>query len=256
MIYFNSLFSPYNFREVVELTVDKIGVSSLVILVVAFIGIIVYFCTIPSKGRFSSSFSQTNAIGFFQQAFYVLSSVSILIPFFSGWIPFFVVLALYGAIVGPLFLNVLTFRKDLKFEDYLNLRKGPVLMWQKYVGIGLTWIAIIGELFFFLYFNPTIPLLGWGIIAYTFATAFLMSALTQSVLYNATTCPYCKITTSDGVTEGFIIAKGEDNYLLKTKENSDFLFSSDFVRTISPLPIPKEPLQNKLEQQSSTVKSL
>jgi hypothetical protein len=71
-----------------------------------------------------------------------------------------------------------------------------------------------------------------------------MSALIQSILYNATTCPYCTIITDGGIVEGLIIAKGEDNYLVKTKENSDFLLSTDYVKVISPAELPKSSAKN------------
>lgn len=160
-------------------------------------------------------------------------------PIISGWSPTLLVLALYGAIAVPLLINLLIFRQDFTFKEYRAFKNSPLSMWLKYLGNGLTWLAIVAELFVFFYFNLTIPLVGWAIIVYTFAVAFLSSALTQSALFNASTCPYCKITTADGITEGFIIAKGEDNYLVKTNENIDILLSSNYVKTISPIPVPK-----------------
>ncbi len=239
MTLLNELFNPYSFKGLVDLIINKIGYSSLIIIFAAYLGAIVYSSTIPSKGRFSTDYPQINAAGFFQQLFYALSIVIIFMPFISGWSTFVLVLVLYGAIAVPLVINALIFRQDFSFKEYLAFKNSPRSIRRKYYGIGLLWLSIIAELFVFFYFNLTIPLVGWAIIVYSFAVAFLSSALTQSTLFNASTCPYCKITTVDGITEGFIIAKGEDNYLVKTNENSDILLSSSYVKTISPIPVPK-----------------
>lgn len=142
-------------------------------------------------------------------------------------------------------MNVRTFSKDFTYDDYMRF-KSPVRLttepkWiiSKYAGIALCWIAIIGELLAFFYFNPIIPLVGWGIITYTFIAAFILAALTQSTIFNASTCLYAKITTADGSVEGFIVSKGEDNYLVKTKE-SDVLLSTGYVKSISNAQIPKQ----------------
>jgi hypothetical protein len=71
-------------------------------------------------------------------------------PLISGWIPFLLVFGLYGAIAVPLFINVINFRKDFSFEEYAQLKNNLFSFWHKYFGVGLTWLAIIGELFLFL----------------------------------------------------------------------------------------------------------
>ena len=231
------LFRSYSFKGLVELITNKIGFSSLIVLFGAYLGVIVYFCAIPSKGRFSTDFARTNAGGFFQQAFYALSLVTLLMPFISGWSSFFIVIVFYGILAAPLFLNVHIFRREFTFADYLRFKGGPKSMLSEYRGIALSWVAILAELFAFFYFDPTIPLVGWAIILYTLAAAFLLSAFTQSVLFNASSCAYGKITTTDGIVEGFIVAKGEDNYVVKTKD-SELLLSSDYVKSISSASLP------------------
>jgi len=102
------------------------------------------------------------------------------------------------------------------------------------------WIAILVVLFILFYFNPPIPLVGWAVFAYTLAAALLFIALVQSIIFNARSCAYGKITTNDGEVEGFIVAKGEDNYVVQTKEKG-VLLSSNFVKSIISAPLPVDP---------------
>ena len=165
-------------------------------------------------------------------------------PFISGWSSFFLVLGLYGLIIIPLIFNVRIFVRDFTFSDYVRFKNtNPALfnnpMRREYSGIGSIWVALLAELFAFFYFNPTIPIVGWAIILYTLAAAFLLCAFTQSILFNARSCPYVKIITADGIVEGFLVAKGEDNYAVMTKEG-DILLSSEYVKSISPAVLPKQ----------------
>ena len=107
--------------------------------------------------------------------------------------------------------------------------------WKLYVVIIFTWIAILAELFIFFYFNITIPLIGWAILIYTWR--LVLTALTQSTLFNARSCVYGKITTIDSEIEGFIVAKGEDNYIIQTKEKG-VLLSNNYVKFISQAALP------------------
>jgi len=169
----------------------------------------------------------------------------LLMPFISGWYSFFEVLLFYGILGVPILINVSIFSKDFTYDDYLRFNNRfkliaePRWIISKYAGIGLCWITMLGELLAFFYFNPTIPLLGWGIITYTFIAAFILAALTQSTIFNASTCLYAKITTADGSIEGFIVSKGEDHYLVKTRE-SDVLLSTGYVKSISNAQLPKQ----------------
>jgi hypothetical protein len=160
-------------------------------------------------------------------------------PFISGWYSFFLVLLFYGIIFVPMWVNVRLLAQDFTFDEYVKFRRGGLIsMKWRFSGISLTWISILGEFLAFSYFDPTIPLLGWAIIVYSIAAAFLQAALGQSLLVHISRCVYARIITVDGSVEGFIAAKGSDHYIVKTKEN-DVLLSNDYVKSISPSPLPE-----------------
>jgi hypothetical protein len=235
----DDLFRPYGFKELIELIINKIGFGSLIVLFGAYFAAIVYFSALPSKGRFSTDFSRTNAVSFFQQAFYVFSFIIFLMPAISGWNSFFLVLFLYGFIVAPMLINVYVFRRDFTFDEYLKFKKGGFMsMKWKYIGIALSWVVMLVELLAFSYYDPTMPLVGWALILYSLAAAILQCALGQSVLLNVSLCVYAKIMTGDGLVEGFIVAKGSDHYIVKTKEK-DVLLSNEYVKSISSSDLPK-----------------
>jgi hypothetical protein len=235
----DELFRSYSFKELVELIINKIGFGSLIVLFAAYFAAIVYFSALPSKGRFSPDFPRSNAVSFFQQAFYVFSFITFLMPFISGWGSFFLVLFLYFIIVVPMIVNIYVLRRDFTFEEYVKFKNGGFMsMKWKFSGIALSWVVMLVELLAFSYYDPTISLVGWAIILYSLAAAFLQAALGQSILINASSCVYAKIITVDGLVEGFIVAKGSDHYLVKTREN-DVLLSNEYVKSISPSPLPK-----------------
>ena len=239
MTLLDELFRSYSFKELVELIINKIGFASLIVLFAAFFAAIVYFSALPSKSRFSSDFPRSNAVGFFQQAFYVFSFVIFLMPFTSGWLSFLLVIFLYAIIAGPMFVNIRIFGRDFTFEQYMKFKKGGfVSMTSESIGIALTWTVLLSELLAFSYFDPTIPLVGWAIVFYSLAAAVLQAALVQSILFNIRSCVYARIVTVDGFAEGFIVAKGSDHYVVKTKEN-DLLLANNYVKSISPSEIPK-----------------
>ena len=235
----DELFRSYSFKELVDLVINKLGFSALIVLFGAHFAAIVYFSALPSKGRFSTDFPRSNVVGFFQQAFYVFSFIIFLTPFISGWGSFFLVLLLYGIIIVPMLVNTHVLGRDFTFDEYLKFRSGGFMsMIWKYSGIALSWVVMLAELLAFSYCDPTIPLVGWAVILYSLAAAFLQAALGQSILGNACSCVYAKITTVDGIVEGFIVAKGSDHYLVKTRENG-VLLSNEYVKSISPSGLPK-----------------
>lgn len=235
----DELFRSYGFKELVELVINKIGFGSLIVLFGTFFAAIVYFSGLPSKGRFSGDFSRSNAVGFFQQAFYVFSFIIFLMPIISGWGSFFLVLFLYSIIVAPMFINVFVFRRDFTFDEYVKFKRGGFMsMKWEYIGIALSWFVMLVELLAFSYYNPTMPLVGWAVVLYSLAVAILQCALGQSILLNVSSCVYAKIMTDDGLVEGFIVAKGSDHYIVKTKEK-DVLLSSEYVKSISSSDLPK-----------------
>ncbi len=239
MTLLDELFRSYGFKELVDVVIDKLGFSALIVLVGAYFAAIVYFSALPSKGRFSTDFPRSNAVSFFQQAFYVFSLTIFLMPLISGWGSFALVLLLYGFVVVPMILTTRAFRRDFTFDEYVKFKTGGfVSMKWKLGGIALSWIVIIVELLAFSYYNPTIPLVGWAVILYSLAASLLQVAFAQSFLNNVSSCAYGKITTIDGVIEGFIVAKGSDNYLVLTKEKG-VLLSSEYVRFISSADLPK-----------------
>jgi hypothetical protein len=239
LTFLDALFTPYGFKELVDLIIDKLGFGSLIVLLGAYFAAIVYFSGLPAKSRFSADTPRSNAVGFVQQVFYIFSFIIFLMPFISGWISFVLVLLFYGMVAVPMLINIRLVAKDFTFDEYVKFRRGGIMsMKWKYSGLGLTWILILGELLAFSYFDPTIPLIGWVIITYTIAVAVLQAALVQSYLFHVTTCLHAKIITADGSVEGFVIAKGSDHYIVKTKE-SDVLLSSDYIKSISQSPLPE-----------------
>ncbi len=222
-----------------ELIIDKIGFASLIVMFAAYFAAIVYFSALPSRGRFSPDFPRSSAVSFFQQAFYVFSFIMLLMPFISGWVAFLLVLVFYLIIFVPMIINIIVLRRDFTFDEYVKFKNsGFMSMIWKFSGIASIWIAVLAELLVFSYFNPKIPLIGWVLILYSLITALLQVALAQSVLFNARSCVYAKIITADGPIEGFVIAKGSDHYLVKTRE-SDILLQSGFVKSISPSNLPE-----------------
>lgn len=239
MTFLDELFNPYSFNELVDLIINKLGLSSLIILLSAYFAAIVYFCALPSKSPLSTDTTRSYAVSYFQQAFYIFSFLSLLMPLISGWFSFFLVLLFYCIIAIPMGVNVRLLARDFTFDEYVKFRRGGIksMTW-KFGGIALIWISILGELLAFSYFDPTIPLLGWVIIIYSIAFALLQAALGQSYLVHVNRCVYARIITTDGSVEGFIVAKGSDHYIVKIKEN-DVLLSSNYIKSISPSSIPE-----------------
>lgn len=240
MTLFDDLFRPYGFKELVDLIVNRVGYAPVIALLGAYFAAIVYFSALSSKGRFSTDFSQSSAVQFFSQAFYFFSFPIFLMPFISGWYYFGGVLFLYLIILGAMLTNVRILSRDITFDEYVQFRKPIKLenlstsaMTRRYIGIGLTWIAVLGELLAFSYFDPSMPLYGWLIIFYSLVVALLQVAAAQGFLFNVRSCMYARLKTDDGSVEGFIVAKGSDHYLVKTREK-DMLLSSDYVKSVSP----------------------
>jgi hypothetical protein len=233
------LFRSISFKELVDSAISKLGFSVLVILFSAYIAAIVYFSALPFKSRFSTEFARSNALGFFQQAFYYSSLLTVPMLFISGLGSFLLVLFLYIIIFLPMLVNAILVGRDFKFEEYMKFRSGGFMsmIWE-YSGIAFIWLVLLGELIAFLYYDPTIPLLGWATILYSMAFASFQTALVQSVLSNIRSCLYAKIITIDGSVEGFIVAKGSDHYVVMTKEKVVFL-SNSYVKSFSPLEPPK-----------------
>jgi hypothetical protein len=245
LTYLNTLFGPYSFKELIGLLINQVGFNTLFVILAAYIAAVVYFCTIPSKGRFSNNYAQSHATGFLQQVSLILSVLFLLIIAISGWASFFTVLIFFAVLTIPLFICVKVFSKDLTYEDYKRFRNptsfatDPRWFVTKYGSISLVWLATVIELLAFFFYNPIIPLVGWAVITYALALSFLLAALIQSTITNASTCVFAKIITADGAdVEGFIVSKGEDNYLVKTKE-CDFLLTTDYVHIISQAEPPK-----------------
>ena len=245
---FDELFRFYGFKELIDVMVKNIGFGPLIALLGAYFAAIVYFSAISSKGRFSVDFSQGNAVEFFSAAFYFFSFPIFLMPFISGWYYFVAVLFLYLIIAIGMLVNVRVLSRDVTFDEYVQFRQSTVtfaaaatllkLLLRRYIGISLIWILVFGELLAFSYFDTTLPLYGWLIIFYSLIVALLQVAVGQGFLYNVRTCAYAQLTTTDGLVEGFIVAKGSDHYLVKTKEK-EVLLSSEYVKSVSPLAVPK-----------------
>jgi hypothetical protein len=242
LTFLDTLFSPYSFSELVDLIINKLGFSSLIVLLGAYFAAIVYFCALPAKSRFSSDAPRSNVVSYLQQAFYIFSSLGVLMLFVSGLFSFFLVLLFYGTIAVPMYVNIRLLSRDFSFDEYMRFKRADPasIKWKRsrLSGIALTWISLLGEFLAFSYFDPTIPLLGWAIIIYSIAAAFLQLAVAQSYLIHVSGCVYARIMTADGSVDGFVAAKGSDHYIVKTKEN-DVLLSNDYVKSISPSPLPE-----------------
>ncbi len=219
--------------------IDRLGFGSLIVLLGAYFAAIVYFSALPAKSRFSTDTTRSNAIGSIQQIFYIFSFLLFLMPFISGWFSFFLVLLFYGVVAVPMWINARLVGKDFTFDEYVKFKRGGFksMVWE-FSGIALTWITILGELLAFSYFDPTIPLFGWAMITYSIALGVLQASLGQSYLSHIYTCLHVRIVTADEPVEGFIVAKGSDHYIVKTKER-DMLLSSDYIKSISMLPLPE-----------------
>jgi hypothetical protein len=77
----------------------------------------------------------------------------------------------------------------------------------------IIWFALLGELWYFLNFNPSNILLGWIVIFYSLANAILQTTIIYGKIVHITQSPYVKVTTIDANTIiGFIIAKESDYY--------------------------------------------
>jgi hypothetical protein len=241
----------------VDISANSVGFASVIVLITAYFAAIVYFSVLPYKSRFSSESYQSKAIGFFQQAFYIFSFILFLVPFVSGWNYFLAVLLLYLFIVAPMFINTSLFGHEFNFDQIIDFKKkqesnlsnirnatskflllGLFPNLRKYIGVALTWIAILGELLFLSYFNPALPFVGWIIILWSFVAATFQAALVQSYLANLSSLKYAKITTLDGTIEGFILSKDSDHYVVKTKQNS-ILIQNEYVKTVIDEKIPE-----------------
>jgi hypothetical protein len=243
----DALFRSISFKELVELVISKLGLSVLVVLFSAYFAAIVFFSALPSKSIFSTEYSQSKAIGFFQQAFRVFSLITILMIFISGWYSFILLWIFYLIIFVPTTVNVIVFRRELTFDEYVKFKSVrfilgfiPLPCITKYdYANALSWIGMLGELLALFYLDPTIPLVGWAVILYSLVLASFQTSLIIGVLSNARSCPYAKIMTVDGIVKGFIIAKAQDHYIVQTRKNQ-ILLSNEHVKSMSPSPLPKK----------------
>lgn len=240
MTLLDTLFRFYSFSKLVDLIINDLGFSTLIVLLLAYFAAIVYFSALPAKSPFSTETSRSKAVGFFQQAFYIFSFVTLLMPWKSGWASFFLVLSFYVPIISTTGLNWFVTR-NIGFNEYLKFRRdGPKSMIWKFSGLACLWIAILSELLVFLIYDPSIPLIGWVVILYSLGVAILQAVLAQSYLSHISSCLYAKIETIDGLkVEGFIFSKGSDHYIVKSKEK-DVLLSNWYVKSIYQSPLPEK----------------
>jgi hypothetical protein len=123
----------------------------------------------------------------------------------------------------------------------LSILKAPLQT--PFLGLAMIWIVLVLEWTALVEFNPTMPLVVWLLLAYTYLLALLMAAYSHGVIFQATKTPFVKIFTRDKEElEAFIVGRGSDHYVLTTS-SGDMVIQSDYVTRMVEQKLPKKATQ-------------
>lgn len=228
------LVRPYSFSSLLSAAVLVLGVSELLLITGAVFALLAFFTAIPSSGGFSSQSARVAGLFFLQQTI-IWPFVLILLVDPSSFLE-----ALPYAIVVSLAMlwNQGHIKHDLTYEDYEHSKSGNVgrtfeFSTRRFLSANALLITILLVSFYLVKFDPIMTLLGWLLTLYYLFFALLQVAYSYGFLFQAIGAKKVRITTTEkGDIEGYLVAKGEDHFLVRTQEENLLLPVSSVLKIV------------------------
>ena len=231
------LTSSFTLRDFWELIFSRLGPSSIVIAIIAFIGLIAYMSSLPVNKTFTTRDSRITGLGLLNYFMYFLSAP---ILFWMLIYRFFQFSGFFVAFIIPLLLIALNFRwlskrwnycdlivyhRPHKFKEFLNdLDK------RRHIGTPILIIVFLTEITLLYFFNPIFSVVGWLLLIYVFTINLLNIALSYGIGLGFKRAPYLKFSLNNGESfAGFLITKDLDNCFIVTRNWSKAIFTNRFL---------------------------
>jgi hypothetical protein len=233
----------YSFSSLISTAVSTLGISEMLLIVGAVFALLAFFTAIPSSGGFTSQGVRVAGLFFLQQTIIWPFILILLVDFnsFLSALPYVIVISL------GMYWNQKNIKHDLTYEEYEASKSGSwgrtyELSTKRFLSANVLLIAIVLVSFYLMKFNPTMSLIGWFLTLYYLFFGLLQVALSYGYLFQAVGAKKVKISTTgkDEVIEGWLVAKGEDHFLVRTKDESLLLPVSSVAKIVL-LEKPQEP---------------
>lgn len=263
----HQLGQAYTLSSLSSTVYSTFGPTSLVIAIMAFIGLIGYIASLPMTHTFSHMDSRLMGIKYFNSLAGIVGTIVFLWLLFSNFyediVVFFIVLIPSVAVIFKRFIG----KAGWSFKDFSDLKLGLHPVNLLFVMIGsdypsvkrnvwagsIVLIALIFDLFLFALVNLSLPLVMWIIVIYFLATVVLESAYDVGFLNSILTAEYYKVTQelSEGkrVTEGFVTRRDSDHIFLMTRDGTKSLFTSTITEMSYLTPSELDLLNKKMENE-------
>lgn len=237
------LGQSYSLNTFAKLIFSTLGSTSIVILVVSFIGLIAYVSSIPKVKSIVTMDPKLNSIRML---------TSLITIFF---IPVFIWLFIYESwqfflFIVYILIPVISFALQLRFRgggwtylDFVQLsmpsEKAKVFfsffngqfstIHRKILSNIIQAFALVIEIYLFAYFSPTFSLIIWLYFVYFFTIFTIEVAYHLGELLSVLTCDYNKFILKDKVIEGFVVSRDQDHYYLMTQNGALSIFTSNIL---------------------------
>lgn len=228
------LFQQISFSVLAGAVLKQIGFSGAIIGLGSFFTLAAFFTAVPSSGGFAGQGTRVAGLFFVQQTFFwpfvfilLLSpgSAVSLLPFIAP-----VGIVMY---VGSQFI-----KDDLEYHEFADSKSGQVqrtfsMSSRRFAGVNALVLVIMTETFYIVKFDPTLSLFGWLFLLYVVFFAVLQIAFTYGLLFQLINAKNVVITTTaNGRIEGYLVSRGEDHILIRTKDNERLLVPMSSVAQI------------------------
>ena len=108
-------------------------------------------------------------------------------------------------------------------SSILKRKFDPLL--KKILSCEIQSVALIIELYLFVYFAPTFSLIIWLYLIYFFATFIIEAAFHFGEMLSVLTSDYNKFVLKDREIEGFVAGRDQDHYFLMTENGTVSIFT-------------------------------
>jgi len=238
------LATYYSFDQLVNLAISVLGKVELFALITGFIALAAFFTSIPSSGGFATLSPRiaglflVNLIATWALGILILFGLRIFPSILASTILLYGPLAILALIAWPSSTSDPTYAELTQNRQNSLAGTADTLFMKRMIAPNVLLVIVLGELAYFANNNPSFPLLAWFLLGYALVGAVLIIAQAEGYAYLITTAKYARLTPTEGQPyEGFIVSKGNDHYLIRTKERI-FLVQSSGVREIQILKKP------------------
>jgi hypothetical protein len=237
----SQLVTSYSTTQLFRATLTVLGANGVLLFLGGFFALSAFFAAIPSAGAFSSQGPRIAGLFFLQQIVYwPLIFVFLISPY-----SFLAVLPYYLALAIPMTFALKPLGRDLTYEEFAQSKSGQwgptmALTSRKFLASNILSSVITFELLFVIKFDVSLTLLSWFLFLYTILFAILLVAYSYGFLFQLVNAKRVIITTlDDKEIECFLVAKGEDHYIIRTP-GENMLLQGSFVKRIRLVENPKQ----------------